>query len=114
MFLFVQKAYPESYAEKMLLACVLRRAAFDIANYRGSKRLKDKKLWNDAHRWMFGTLEWFGDMPGNSEDWEDEFMSFSNVCRLLNVHPTVIRQKTLRLTKKDVKKYDMVDPYGRI
>jgi hypothetical protein len=101
------------HAEKLLLAAILRRAAYDIAYYRGSRNLKARRWWENAHRWMFGE-DAFAEVRTSEETAMDEYMSFHNICFMLNEDPNRIRRKTLRLTKKDVRKYDMVDPYGRV
>jgi len=111
----VEPAQPVEYAEKILLAAILRRAAYDIAYYRGSRKLLAKRWWESAHRWMFGD-ESDGEDPNRSaeEMHMDSYMSFVNICYMLNADPDNIRRKTLRMTKKDVRKYDMVDPHGRV
>lgn len=90
----------ESHSEKLLLAAILRRAAYDIALYRGVKKLPYSRIWEEAHRWMFS-------------DVDDHVTSFTCICEILNQEPATIRQKTLSLTRRDVRKYDMVDSYGR-
>lgn len=92
---------PEGQSEKMLLAAILRRAAFDIALYRGFTTLRQRKLWEEAHRWMFVSKS-------------DHFTSFSSVCTILDQDPEDIRAKTLQLRRQDVKKFDMVEHYGRV
>ena len=97
----IQRSAPEGHAEKLLLAAVIRRAAYDIALYQESPNLRFKRIWEDAKRWMF-------------DDRVDYFTAFVNVCYLLDQDPQTIRQKTLKLTKKDVRKYDMIDPHGHV
>lgn len=86
---------------KMLLAAVIRRAAFDIALYRNDKRLVNRRIAMQAARWMFED-----DLVGKSR--EDRFISFLNVCEILNQDPNVIRRKTLALQAGDVRKFDRV------
>jgi hypothetical protein len=90
---------PEGQGERLLLAAILRRAAFDIALYRGSTVLHQRKLWEEAHRWMFVSDS-------------DHFTSFTSVCTILNQDPNDIRAKTLQLRRQDVKKFNMVESYG--
>jgi len=87
--------------EKLLLAAILRRAAYDIALYRGETELWKLKIWKDAHDWMF-----------HGED--NRYLSFHHICYLLDQNAMQIRRKTLRLTKQDVRKYDMVESNGRV
>lgn len=85
----------------MLLAAIIRRAAYDIALYRGDGTLARRRLWDSAYRWMFS-------------DRTDHFTSFVSLCNLLDQDPGIIRNRTLKLSRADVRKYVMVDPYGRV
>lgn len=87
--------------EKLLLAAIIRRAAYDIALYKGSERLTQRRLWLGAQRWMF-------------DDADSHFTSFVSICTLLDQDPQSIREKALRLRREDVKKYELVDAHGRI
>jgi hypothetical protein len=99
--LMVRRVTPVGQGERLLLAAIIRRAAYDIALYRGDKTLRRKRLWRDAYQWMFS-------------DTADHFTSFQSLCNLLDQDPGVIRRRTLELSRTDVRKYDMVDPYGRV
>ena len=99
--LLVRPTQPEGQGERLLLAAILRRAAFDIALYKSSSVLSKRRVWEDAYRWMF-------------DEFGDHFTSFNSICTLLDQDPWTIRKKTLRLTRKDVKKFDMVDAHGRL
>ena len=99
MILCVRPTSPDGHSEMLLWAAVLRRAAYDIAEYKKDKRLKFRKLGDSAYKWMF-------------EDDTESFNSFLNLCHWLNQSPIQFRKKTLKLRKQDVHKYDMVDPYG--
>ena len=97
----VHRVTPVGQGERLLLAAIIRRAAYDIALYGGDKTLRRKRLWRDAYRWMFS-------------DTADHFTSFKSLCNLLDQDPELIRRRTLELSRADVRKYDMVDPYGRV
>ena len=99
--LLVQPIRPDGHAEKLLLAAIIRRTAFDIALYRSSKRLARYKLWEDSYRWMMS-------------DEDSHFTSFVSICTVLDQDPDTIRRKTMKLTRKDVRKYDMVESHGRV
>lgn len=99
--LLVHQINPVGQGERLLLAAIIRRAAYDIALYRGEGTLRRKRLWRDAYRWMFS-------------EGEEHFTSFVNICTLLNQSPHEIRERTMTLSRTDVKKYDMVDIYGRV
>ena len=99
MIFSIRPITPDGHSEMLLWAAVLRRAAYDIALYKRDRRLKFRKWGDDAYRWMF------------AEDTEN-INSFLNLCYFLNQNPTQFRRNTLRLKKKDVHKYDMVDSSG--
>lgn len=101
MLLLVHACRPTGQGEKLLLAAIIRRAAFDIALYKGSKKLSRRRIWEGAYTWMMS-------------DRDDYFTSFVSICNLLDQDPNEIRRKSLKLTRKDVKKYDMVDTHGRL
>lgn len=107
MILGVRLYIPEGHQEKLLLASIIRRAAYDIALYKTAVSLSKRRLYAEAYAWMF-----YDDESTLSLD--DRFTSFNNICMLLDQDPEAIRRKSLRLTRKDVKKYDMVDTHGRV
>lgn len=86
--------------EKILLAAIIRRSAFDIALYKNSRRLKEKRIYVQAYQWMFRNAQ--------GPSYLDVFTSFENICELLDQDPSWIRRETLRLKKSDVKKFDRV------
>lgn len=99
MILSVRPYTPDGHSEMLLWAAVLRRAAYDIAEYKKDKRLKLRKLGDSAYKWMF-------------EDDTENFNSFLNLCYYLNQNPDQFRRKTRKLRKQDVHKYDMIDSHG--
>ena len=80
----------------MLLAAVLRRAAYDIVLYRNSSRLAQRRIWMDAYKWMFS-------------DVDGHLTSFLSVCTHLDQDPVKIRRLALTLRREDVKKLEKVD-----
>ena len=99
----VSPTWPEFEGERLLLASIIRRAAYDIAEYRGATRLEHKKIWRDAYDWMF--------RPKNQyEDPEDELMSFLSICEILRTDPEYIRSVTKLMTRQSIKRYQMVEP----
>lgn len=90
----------ESYGIKMLLAGIIRRAAFDIALYKDDPKLVNRRIAVGAYNWMFSDTE-----PTN---YLDRFTSFLTLCEILDQDPEWIRSGTLRLDKRDVKKFDRV------
>jgi len=87
--------------ERLLLASIIRRAAFDIVLYRNSPRLVDRLVGVQAYQWMFK------EEPERQHP-RDRFTSFLNICEILNQDPEWIRSQTLKLRKTDVKKYDRI------
>jgi hypothetical protein len=98
---FVRPVRPEGYGERLLLASIIRRAAYDIALYKGSTDLKKRRLSEDAFRWIMN-------------DRTDYFTAFVTICEVLDQDPQYIRSRTMKLEKKDVRKFDMVDLHGRV
>jgi hypothetical protein len=101
--LFVVKPYYEEQTKiKLLLASIIRRAAFDIALYRDDPKLVNRKVAWEAYRWMFRE-------PQMPPDPIDQFTSFLNICDVLDQDPEWIRRNTLELRREDVKKFDRIE-----
>lgn len=99
-FPFEEPTSSEGRQEKILLAAIIRRAAFDIALYKDSRRISERRIFIQAHRWMF--------LDSCPDQDSDRFVSFINLCELLEQDPDVIRRKTMLLEKSSVKKFDGV------
>lgn len=97
-------AEPEAHAEKLLMANVLRRAAYDHVLYKRTRKLRDKLTWKDAYIWLFD--------PSPEED--DYLMSCNNICRMLDRDIEEIRVSARKMKRQDIKKCDMVDTHGRV
>lgn len=97
-----------STPENILLVYILRRAAYDLAWYKGDKRLSAQVLYRDAKAWIFDERE------EDCANHMDRLMSFDNICFMLNRRPEIVRQKILKMKKKDVRQYDMFDGTSRI
>jgi hypothetical protein len=104
--LVVREVVPQIHAEKVLLAAIIRRAAYDLALYKGDRRTNAKNLYQQAKEWIFDDSE--------STERQEQFMSFCNICWMLNESPTKLRQKILKLKKRDVRQYDMFDGHPRV
>lgn len=81
--------------ERLLLASIIRRAAFDIVLYRNSPRLIERRMGVGAYNWMF-------------RDQGNHLTAFTTICEILNRDPQWIRQQTLKLRRCDVKKFDRI------
>jgi hypothetical protein len=86
----------------MLLASIIRRAAFDIALYKDDRKLINRRIAIQASQWMFDDRDVLEHHP------LDRFTSFKNICELLDQDPNWIRERAMKLRKKDVKKFDRV------
>lgn len=104
-FLVVREVRDKSSSIKMLLAAIIRRAAFDIALYKNDTKLVNRRLAIQASQWMFDDQEVMKQHP------LDRFTSFLSICEILDQDPAWIRDRTLSLRASDVKKFDRV---GRI
>jgi len=123
----VTPTWPALEGEKLLLASVIRRAAYDIAEYRGSTRLEHQKIWRDAYDWMFrephkidpeelkarcavcGASQ-VGCTPVGGICPAEEAMSFLSICGALKTDPAYIRARTRMMTRQSIKRYQMVEP----
>jgi hypothetical protein len=121
--LIVREILPQSYAEKMLLATVLRRAAFDIAQYKRDRRPEARRLYREAKDWVFSddddsAARLFGEYKTKGKKTAtqtqqaqlrlfDQLMSFRSLCWHLQQDPRLMRQKIMKLKKRDVRQYDM-------
>lgn len=104
-FLVVREMRDQETVVKMLLAAIVRRAAFDIALYRNDTKLVNRRLAVQAKQWMFDDRNVMSQHP------EDRFTSFLNICDMLDQDPGWIRQRTLELRASDVKKFDRVGSF---
>lgn len=91
----------EGAAVRMLLASIIRRAAYDIALYRSDSRITHRRAGISAYNWMF------------EDDVDklhplDQFTSFLNICEVLDQCPNELRRKTMLLDRSGVKKFDRV------
>jgi len=106
--LVVREIIPQLHAEKVLLAAVIRRAAYDLALYKGDRRTTAKNLYQQAREWIFE------DEENGQAEFEEQFMTFRNLCWMLNENPNKLRAKILKLKKRDVRQYDMFDGHPRV
>lgn len=86
---------------RALLLEVVRRAIYDWVLYRGSRRLKNKQLAEDAYHWLFVESE---DGPDAKERMKAgrELTSFFSICRALDLDPATVRKRAHELTPKDI------------
>jgi hypothetical protein len=74
---------------------VIIRAAFDWVSYRDSPRIEFRKEAERAHRWLFGQNELIN--------------SFENICQLLDLSPSRLRDWAKALTKDHVAKIEHLE-----
>ena len=86
---------------KTLLLEIIRRAAYDWVLYRGSRRMVQKVMADQAYRWLF--LE----LPGTA-DWQQRMRegkhitSFESICEGLDLDPDTVRRHIKKLTPRNV------------
>jgi hypothetical protein len=73
---------PPPSPEKGLAVGVLKQAAYDLRRYRTATKAADQELYLDAHSWV----------TAYDSSWPYSFM---NVCKLLNLHPEIVREDLL-------------------
>ena len=69
-------------AEKGLAIGVLKQAAYDLRRYRTATKAADRELYLDAHSWV----------TAYDSSWP---YSFTNVCKLLDLCPEMVRTDLL-------------------
>jgi len=69
-------------AEKGLAIGVLKQAAYDLRRYRTATKASDRELYLDAHSWV----------TAYDSSWP---YSFTNVCKLLDLCPEMVRTDLL-------------------
>jgi hypothetical protein len=69
-------------AEKGLAIGVLKQAAYDLRHYRTATKAADRELYLDAHSWV----------TAYDSSWP---YSFTNVCKLLDLCPEMVRTDLL-------------------
>jgi hypothetical protein len=69
-------------AEKGLAIGVLKQAAYDLRRYRAATKASDRELYLDAHSWV----------TAYDSSWP---YSFTNVCKLLDLCPEMVRTDLL-------------------
>lgn len=102
----------EIHGCKNLLLEMVRRAAYDWVLYRGSRRMLQKSLADQAYRWLF--LE----VPGTADWLERERVgkfgtSFIAVCESLDLEPDKVRGYIKQLTAKNVQSVGRPAEYHR-
>lgn len=98
---------PSSSASRHLLTAILRRAILDFVLYRviAEEERADAEthttqflLFTDAAGWLF----FDGEEPVD----EEGRYSFQFICRVLDLHPKMLRNAVLRMTREDVPRFN--------
>jgi len=88
-------------SSRVLLAEILRRAAYDWVLYRSSRRLRDAELARDAYVWLFeegpGHPNW---IEREKDGWA--VFSFLTICDSLDMDPQAVRERIKKMTPSDV------------
>lgn len=81
-FLGMWKGRAVTTPERRLLLAMIAQAAGDLRLFRGDKRAKSRRMYNDAHDWVV------------SND-KSHMFSFVSICDILGFSPTAIRASLL-------------------
>ncbi len=84
------QADSEDLRIRRLWAAVIRRAIIDWVIYKGSPDIRKRRLFWDAHEWLF-------------VEKGREFHTFEVLCRHLGVDPGYIRSTVKNMTKQDIR-----------
>ena len=86
----------DQLASKNLAKAALVRAIRDFVRYRGSKRPKHQKIFDEVYAWMFVESKTVVQDP------LDQLMSFESICDTLEYDPRCLREHVRQLTKEDL------------
>lgn len=70
--------------ERLLMVAILEDAVDSYRRYQETKWQRERDLWIEAQRWIFGLGE---------EEW---IFSFSNCCRELELDPGAVRKQLIK------------------
>ena len=82
-FLGLWKGRTNTTPERKLLLAMIAQAAGDLRLFRGDRRAKARRMYNDAHDWI------------TSND-RSHMFSFVSICDVLGFTPNAIREALLR------------------
>jgi hypothetical protein len=91
----------QAIGAKSLLLEIVRRAAFDWVLYRGSRRLDQKALAEDAYTWLFVEGPGHPNWKIRKEEGK-ELTSFLSICEQLDLDPEKLRGYVRNLTPNRV------------
>lgn len=86
----------DAEAARSLLRSMMCRAVRDLVRYKNAEGGKLRKIYEDAHDWVYGA----GEEAHISV--EDRFMSFESVCGILGFDHERIRKRIPELTSADL------------
>lgn len=86
----------DAEASRSLLRSMMCRAVRDLVRYRNAEQGKLRRIYEDAHDWVYGADE------EDHTDAEDRFMSFESVCGILGFDHERIRKRIPELTSADL------------
>lgn len=88
-------------SEKLLLAAVLVRAVRDFVIHSRGSSIRDKRIAAAAREWIFD------DPVPDAEDGEDDhlsnFMSFTNICLVMNLDREQVRRRILVMQPEETR-----------
>lgn len=91
----------DAVGAQALLIEVVKRAAFDWVLYRGSSRLEQKKIAEDAYTWIFLEDEDHPNWEVRTKD-DKQITSFISICDVFDIDPEGLRRKIRKLDPQRV------------
>jgi hypothetical protein len=75
---------------------LLVRSIRDLVHYRGTKKTKCRKIYDEVYAWMYIEKPAFNDDP------LDQLMSFEGICDILGWDPGLLRERVKSMTMADL------------
>lgn len=108
-----QRRNAEHEAIKSLCRSLIVRALRDLVTYRGSKKVRERRLYEEAHEWIFDghhipniMCENPITLPHDDQQRElfvlDALMSFNSICAILGWDADLVRKRAETLNQADL------------
>jgi len=96
------EAFQEASRSRALLLELIRRAAHDWVLYRTSRRMDQREVAQEAFTWLFEEREGHGDWETREREGR-QITAFLNICELLDLDPSFVRNKVRQMTPHGIK-----------
>jgi hypothetical protein len=88
-------------SEKLLLAAVLVRAVRDFVIHSRGNSIRDRRIAAAAREWIFDDPE--PDAENRGHDPLGHFMSFTNICLVMNLDREQVRRRILVMQPEETR-----------